>query len=63
MHLDRALLRPAANLDGGTGTVQYRRALDPGVFFTTRAGTFGGEDSAQYMILSKKLKPAQPSCL
>jgi mannose-6-phosphate isomerase-like protein (cupin superfamily) len=34
MHLDRALLKPVANLDGGTGTVQYRRALDPSVFFT-----------------------------
>jgi mannose-6-phosphate isomerase-like protein (cupin superfamily) len=32
MHLDRALLRPMAAMNGGTGTVQYRRALDPSVF-------------------------------
>src|SRR5690242_3840581 len=32
MHLDRALLRPWANMDGGQGTVLYRRALDPSVF-------------------------------
>lgn len=35
MKLDRALLRPAANLHGGTGTAQYRRALGPSVFATT----------------------------
>jgi mannose-6-phosphate isomerase-like protein (cupin superfamily) len=35
MHLDRSLLRPVANLHGGQGVVQYRRALDPSVFFTT----------------------------
>ena len=34
MHLDRALLRPVAGMDGGTGTVMYRRALDPTVFAT-----------------------------
>jgi mannose-6-phosphate isomerase-like protein (cupin superfamily) len=34
MHLDRALLRPVAGMDGGTGTVMYRRALDPTVFST-----------------------------
>jgi len=34
MHLDRALLRPVAAMDGGTGTVMYRRALDPTVFAT-----------------------------
>jgi len=34
MHLDRALLHPVAHLDGGTGTVRYRRALDPSIFFT-----------------------------
>jgi mannose-6-phosphate isomerase-like protein (cupin superfamily) len=32
MHLDRSLLRPVANMDGGQGTVQWRRALDPSVF-------------------------------
>jgi mannose-6-phosphate isomerase-like protein (cupin superfamily) len=32
MHLDRALLRPVAAMSGGTGTVQYRRALDPSIF-------------------------------
>ena len=32
MRLDRALLRPVNSMSGGTGTVQYRRALDPTVF-------------------------------
>ena len=35
MHLDRALLKPVQSMRGGTGTVQYRRALDPSVFFST----------------------------
>jgi mannose-6-phosphate isomerase-like protein (cupin superfamily) len=35
MSLDRKLLRPVANYRGGSGTVQYRRALDPAVFLTT----------------------------
>ncbi len=35
MHLDRTLLKPAENLNGGSGPVQYRRALGPSVFFTT----------------------------
>jgi mannose-6-phosphate isomerase-like protein (cupin superfamily) len=35
MHLDRSLLKPVEHMDGGTGTVQYRRALDPTVFLTT----------------------------
>jgi mannose-6-phosphate isomerase-like protein (cupin superfamily) len=35
MHLDRSLLKPVERMDGGTGTVQYRRALDPTVFYTT----------------------------
>ena len=35
MHLDRALLRPVEHMNGGTGTVQYRRVLPPSVFFTT----------------------------
>ena len=30
-------LQPVAGLQGGTGTVQYRRALGPSVFFTTWA--------------------------
>jgi len=34
MRLDRSLLKPADRLQGGTGTVQYRRLLDPSVFFT-----------------------------
>lgn len=34
MNLDKKLLRPIANYHGGTGTVQYRRALDPDVFLT-----------------------------
>jgi mannose-6-phosphate isomerase-like protein (cupin superfamily) len=33
--LDRSLLRPVNNMNGNTGTVQYRRALQPTVFFTT----------------------------
>jgi mannose-6-phosphate isomerase-like protein (cupin superfamily) len=32
--LDRSLLRPVDAMDGGTGTVQYRRALGPTVFST-----------------------------
>ncbi len=32
MRLDRALLQPVANMEGGQGTVQYRRALPPSVF-------------------------------
>lgn len=35
MHLDRSLLKPVEHMDGGTGTVQYRRVLDPTVFATT----------------------------
>jgi len=34
MRLDRALLRPVERMRGGTGTVQYRRALGPAVFRT-----------------------------
>ena len=34
LRLDRALLKPVSNMEGGTGTVQYRRALDPTVFAT-----------------------------
>jgi mannose-6-phosphate isomerase-like protein (cupin superfamily) len=33
--LDRALLRPVQAMDGGQGTVMYRRALGPAVFSTT----------------------------
>ena len=32
MRLDRALLRPVDGMNGGKGTVQYRRALDTSVF-------------------------------
>ncbi|MCM3879646.1 MAG: cupin domain-containing protein, partial [Vicinamibacterales bacterium] len=32
MSLDKALLRPVSALNGGKGSVQYRRALDPTVF-------------------------------
>jgi mannose-6-phosphate isomerase-like protein (cupin superfamily) len=35
MHLDRALLKPVENFKGGTGTVQYRRALGPSVFYSS----------------------------
>ncbi len=35
MHLDRTLLRPVNHMNGGNGTVQYRRVLQPSVFFTT----------------------------
>jgi len=35
MHLDRSLLRPVNKMNGGNGTVQYRRALPPAVFTTT----------------------------
>ena len=31
---DPAQLRPIAGMDGGTGTVQYRRAFEPSVFST-----------------------------
>ncbi|MBS1801671.1 MAG: cupin domain-containing protein [Acidobacteria bacterium] len=37
MHLDRKLLAPVSNYRGGTGTVQYRRALTPDVFLTNWA--------------------------
>ncbi len=37
MRLDRQLLRPAPALHGGKGTAQYRRALQPEVFFTNWA--------------------------
>lgn len=33
--LDKSLLRPMNGMDGGHGTVQYRRALQPTVFSTT----------------------------
>jgi mannose-6-phosphate isomerase-like protein (cupin superfamily) len=35
MRLDRNLLKPIDAMNGGKGTVQYRRALEPSVFFTT----------------------------
>lgn len=34
MRLDRSLLRPVQNMNGGKETVQYRRALRPEVFYT-----------------------------
>jgi mannose-6-phosphate isomerase-like protein (cupin superfamily) len=34
MHLDRSLLKPVEHMKRGTGTAQYRRALDPSVFFS-----------------------------
>src|SRR6201996_8959639 len=37
MRLDKPLLAPVANYHGGTGTVRYRRALDPDVFETNWA--------------------------
>lgn len=33
--LDRSLLKRVSEMDGGSGTVQYRRALQPSVFTTT----------------------------
>jgi len=37
MQLDRALLKPFDNMDGGKGMVQYRRALGPSVFSSSWA--------------------------
>ena len=34
MRLDKELLRPVQRMHGGTGTVRYRRALPPEVFYT-----------------------------
>jgi mannose-6-phosphate isomerase-like protein (cupin superfamily) len=34
MHLDRALLKQVPNLNGGSGSVLYRRALNPSVFYS-----------------------------
>jgi mannose-6-phosphate isomerase-like protein (cupin superfamily) len=34
MHLDRALLKQISNLNGGNGSVLYRRALNPSVFYS-----------------------------
>jgi mannose-6-phosphate isomerase-like protein (cupin superfamily) len=34
MRLDRELLKPVDAMKGGEGSVQYRRALEPSVFFT-----------------------------
>lgn len=33
-HMDSKLLKPVSSMDGGTGTVMYRRLLDPTVFLT-----------------------------
>lgn len=35
MRFDRQLLKPVDAMKGGKGSVQYRRALEPSVFFTT----------------------------
>jgi mannose-6-phosphate isomerase-like protein (cupin superfamily) len=35
MRLDRELLKPAEAMNGGKGRVQYRRVLEPSVFFTS----------------------------
>jgi mannose-6-phosphate isomerase-like protein (cupin superfamily) len=37
MRLERSLLRPVNGLNGGKGTAQYRRTLDPSVFYTSWA--------------------------
>ena len=37
MRLDRKLLRPVEAMNGGKGVAQYRRALQPEVFFTNWA--------------------------
>jgi mannose-6-phosphate isomerase-like protein (cupin superfamily) len=34
MRLDRGLLKPVAHMEGGEGTVQWRRTLEPSVFST-----------------------------
>jgi len=34
MHLDKELLKPVGGMLGGKGTVRYRRALPPEVFYT-----------------------------
>jgi mannose-6-phosphate isomerase-like protein (cupin superfamily) len=34
MRLDRTLLRPTAGMNGGKGTAEYRRALEPSVFLS-----------------------------
>ena len=34
MHLDRTLLQPVAGMNGGKGTVQYRRVFGPAVFLS-----------------------------
>lgn len=35
VHFDRSQLKPVVKMGGGSGTVQYRRALPPSVFSTT----------------------------
>ena len=35
MHLDRSKLKPVDKMLGGTGTVMYRRVLDPSIFSTS----------------------------
>ena len=37
MRLDRALLRPVSGINGGHGTVEFRRVLEPSVFTTAWA--------------------------
>jgi mannose-6-phosphate isomerase-like protein (cupin superfamily) len=37
LRLDRSLLRPVNGMNGGKGTAQYRRALDPSIFYTSWA--------------------------
>ncbi len=37
MRLDRALLRTVTGMNGGKGTAEYRRALDPSIFYTSWA--------------------------
>ena len=35
MHLDRSLLKPVEHMNGGNGTVRYRRVFGPTIFSTT----------------------------